>query len=123
MLRACATSMPSYCCLLHGVASCRSLLRMRRLIGARGTSLVNCELSWVCEVRRVGKGSMNASRLLGVWGIFSISWATLYFHVFALNPREMEFERLLSDILSPPVFLLIVGGPIVRIIRGFQRSA
>jgi hypothetical protein len=66
---------------------------------------------------------MNASRLLGVWGVISILWATLYFHVFALNPREMEFERLLSDILSPPAFLLIVGGPIVRIIRGFQRSA
>jgi len=71
----------------------------------------------------VGKGSMNASRLLGVWGIFSILWATLYFHVFALKPHEMEFGRLLSDILSPPAFLLIVGGTIVRIIRGFQRSA
>jgi hypothetical protein len=71
----------------------------------------------------VAKGSMNASRLLGIWGIFSILWATLYFYVFALNPHEMEFGRLLSDIVSPPAFFLIVGGTIVRIIRGFQRSA
>jgi hypothetical protein len=28
-----------------------------------------------------------------------------------------------SDILTPPVTLLIVGGTIVRIIRGFRRSA
>ena len=66
---------------------------------------------------------MNASRLLSAWGVISILWATLYFYLFALSPHEMEFARLLSDILSPPVFLLIVGGTIVRIIRGFQRSA
>jgi hypothetical protein len=71
----------------------------------------------------IGEGSMNAPRLLGAWGIFSILWATFYAHVFALEPSEMEFGHLVSDILAPPVTLLIVGGTIVRIIRGFRRSA
>ncbi len=66
---------------------------------------------------------MKASRLLGVWAIFSILWATLYFYLFTLDPHEMEFERVLSDILSPSALVLIVGGTIVRIIRGFRRSA
>jgi hypothetical protein len=66
---------------------------------------------------------MNPSRLVGAWGILSISWATFYAHVFAFEPSEMEFGHLVSDILTPPVTLLIVGGTIVRIIRGFRRSA
>ena len=71
----------------------------------------------------VGKGSMNGSRLLGVWAIFSILWATLYVGVTALAWEHMEFERVVSDILALPVLLLIVGGTIARIIRGFRRPA
>jgi hypothetical protein len=66
---------------------------------------------------------MNASRLLSVWGIFSILWATSYAHVFALAPSEMEFSHVVSDILALPVSLLIVGGTMARIICGFQRPA
>jgi hypothetical protein len=66
---------------------------------------------------------MNASRLLGVWAIFSILWATFYVYVFALAPSEMEFGDLVSDIVALPVLLLIVGGTIVWIIRGFRRPA
>ena len=66
---------------------------------------------------------MNTSRLLGIWAIFSILWATLYVGVIALAWEHMEFERIVSEILALPVLLLIVGGTIVRIIRGFRRPA
>jgi hypothetical protein len=66
---------------------------------------------------------MHASRLLGVWAIFSALWATLYVGVTALAGEHMEFERVVSEILALPVLVLIVGGTIVRIIRGFRRPA
>ena len=69
----------------------------------------------------VGKGSMNASRLLGVWGIFSILWATLYFQVFALNPQEWSSGACCPTSSPPP--LLIVGGTISGSSAGFRNDA
>ncbi len=66
---------------------------------------------------------MNASRLLGVWAILSISWATLYVAVFAWGEQDVPFERIVSDILSPIAALLIIGGTVVKILRGFRKSA
>jgi membrane protein DedA with SNARE-associated domain len=69
-----------------------------------------------------GKAKMNTTRLLGVWAILSISWATLYVAVYALAGEYLDFDKVVSDVMSPIAALLIFGGAVVRISRGFRKT-
>jgi hypothetical protein len=64
---------------------------------------------------------MDTTRLLGIWAVLSILWATLYVAVVALAGHEVEFERVVSDILSPITALLLIGGTAVKILRAFRK--
>lgn len=64
---------------------------------------------------------MNTKHLLGIWAIISILWATFYVAVVALAGESVAFERVVSDVLTPITALLIIGGTVVRIVRGFRK--
>ncbi len=64
---------------------------------------------------------MDTTRLLGIWAVLSILWATLYVAVVALAGHEVEFERVVSDILSPITALLLIGRTAVKILRAFRK--
>ena len=68
------------------------------------------------------KENMNTTHLLGIWAILSILWATFYVAVFALVGEHVAFERVVSDILTPITALLIIGGTVVKLSRGFRKS-
>ena len=65
--------------------------------------------------------SMNTAHLLGIWAILSILWVTSYVAVFALVGEHVAFERVVSDILTPITALLVIGGTVVKIFRGFRK--
>jgi hypothetical protein len=71
-------------------------------------------------VHMFGKANMTATRLVGVWAILSILWATFYVAVFALAGQHVEFVQVVSDILTPIAALLIIGGTVTKIVKGFR---
>ena len=65
---------------------------------------------------------MNTTCLLGIWAVLSILWTTFYVAVFALVGEHVAFARVVSDVLTPITALLIIGGTVVEIFRGFRKS-
>ena len=68
------------------------------------------------------KANMNTKHFLAIWAILSILWATFYVAVFALVGESVAIGRVVSDILTPITALLIIGGTVVKISRGFRKS-
>ena len=60
---------------------------------------------------------MSNTRLLGVWSILSILWATFYVGVSAFVGDHLAFEQVVSDILTPIAALLIIGGAAASVFR------
>ena len=53
---------------------------------------------------------MSAQRLLSIWAVLSILYATLCVALFALVRHHVEFAQVVSDILTPSAACLIFGG-------------
>ena len=60
---------------------------------------------------------MSARRVHSIWAIHSILWATLYVVLFALVRHDIQFEQVVSDILTPITALLIIGGAVSKVPR------
>ena len=64
---------------------------------------------------------MSARRLLGIWAILSILYATLYVALFAMVGHDVEFVEIVSDILTPSAALLIIGGAVSKVFQGIRK--
>ena len=64
---------------------------------------------------------MSAKRVLKIWVMLSILWATLYVALFALVRKDTPFVQIVSDILTPITALLVIGGALSKVFQGLRR--
>jgi hypothetical protein len=64
---------------------------------------------------------MSAKRVLSIWAILSILYATLYVALFAAVRHDVEFVQVVSDMLTPSAALLIIGGAVSKVLQGFRK--
>ena len=64
---------------------------------------------------------MIAQRILSLWAVLSILYATLYVALFALVRHEVQFAHVVSDIMTPSAALLIIGGAVSKIFQGIRK--
>ena len=68
------------------------------------------------------KVNMSAQRVLSIWAVLSILYATLYVALFALVRHDVELVRVVSDILTPSAALLIIGDMVSKTFASLGKS-